>query len=309
MCKRLISVLLFMLLICTSSLANEKKPIVALIDFADETPNKMAINPDDKVDVNKVYLSEVMQVIRDLTIKSELFELLPHNTVANVMKTQIGKEAIARRYDRFSSVRLGKLLGVDAILTGEILQFEKNVISKNFAIEGLDFSNRVADVVIRAKLINAYNGDRIAEVTGSGNADENVLNTMTAALTNKLSSGFLSATNRSAQHILLELKLADIRINKNQASLPRNQSTAAITDITVVKAEGNYIYINAGRNKDISLADLFNILKIDNAGDFRPVAVYRVSKVEPDSSQLVLVEPTGIQGTIRVGDKVVKKTR
>jgi hypothetical protein len=307
--RKFILVLSFLLLLYSTSQAGEKKPLVALIDFTDETPNKMAIDPEDKVDINKVYLSEVMQVIRELTEKSDLFELLPHNTVTEAMKTQIGKEAIARRYDRFSSVRLGKMLGVDAIFTGEILHFEKNIIPRDFIIDGLDISNRAADVVIRARLINANNGERLAEVSGSGNADESVLRTMTAAIANRLSSGFLNATNRSVQQILRELMLADIKINKEYVPLSHSKSAMETTDFTVVKTEGNYIYINAGRTKDVSIADLFNIMKKDNDGNMRHVAIYSVSKVEPDSSQLILIEPKGAQGTILIGDKAVRKTR
>jgi len=308
MIKKIVTVLLILLL-CTSSQGSEKKPLVALIDFTDETPNKMAIISDDKVDINKVYISEVMQIIRELALKSDLFELLPQKTVSDAMKTQIGKEAVARRFDRFSSVRLGKMLKADAILTGEIVNFEKNIIPKDFTIDGLDFSKRVADVVIRARLINAYNGVILADITGSGNADENIIRTMTAAISSRLSTGFINATSRSAQQILMELKLADIKINKENVPLSQHQNAADNSDFTVVKTEGQYIYINAGRNKDVSIADLFNILKKDNAGELRPVAVYSVSKVEPDSSQLVLIEPKSAQGTITVGDKAKRKKR
>jgi hypothetical protein len=316
LCVRALSMILsntmFLLLtfsICLASYADEKKFLLALIDFADETPNKMAIMPNEKTEDSKASLSEVMKIVRDITEKSELFELLPHKAVAEVMNTQIGKEAAARRFDQFSAVRLGKVLGVDAILTGEIVQFEKNVIKKDFFINGLDFSNRIEDVVIKARLINAHTGKKLAEITGTGNADENLLETISAVITNRLSYGFQQAVTKSTLIILKELESANIIIDKEHTPINNAQIIAESSSFTVIKTEGKYIYINAGRNKDVSIMDLFVVLKGGDAGGLTPAVVYRVLKVDPDSSQLLLVESTEAQGAVRVGAKVKRKTR
>lgn len=296
-----------MFLLCPMSHAAERKYLVALIDFDDKTPNKMAITPGERPEQGIGHLSEVRQVIRELTEKSGIFELLPHETVANAMNTDIGKEAAARRYDRFSAVRLGKMLGVDAILTGEIVQFEKSVITKDFTINGIEFTKRVGDVVIKAHLINAHNGVQLTESTRAGVSDENVLETVSAVVENKLSAGFLQATRTSVQLILRDLGSANIKIDKEYVMA--QPGIEDIMSFTVLKCEGNCIYINAGRNRDVSIADLFNILKRDAAGNLKAVAVYRVSMVGHNSSELVLVEPNEALGTILVGDRAQRKTR
>ena len=311
MMKKLASALVLLLLVslCSPSLAGNKKIFAALIDFSDETPNKMILTPGEKIERDNIYLDEVMKIIRELTEKSGLFELLPNNTVTNAMNTDIGKEAAARRYDKFSAARLGKLLGVEAILIGEILQFEKNIIPKNFTINGLDFSNRVDDVVIRARLINAYNGTELADVTSTGNADENLLEALSAAITNKLSAGFYQATSISILRILRELESADIKIKKENAPIAHPLKVAETTNFIIVKTEGDSIYINAGRDKGVSIADVFIIMKNDSVGNLRPVANYSVSMVGSDSSRLVPIDPKGSPEKILVGDKVQRKTR
>ncbi|MCL1875897.1 MAG: CsgG/HfaB family protein [Synergistaceae bacterium] len=303
----LITVFFITIIICPLSQAIERKMLVALIDFTDETPNKMALTPDDKSESNKIHISKVMKVVRETTEKSELFELLPYENVMKAMDTQIGKEAAARRYDRFSAARLGKILEVDAILTGEVVQFEKNVIPKDFIINGLDFSKRVEDVVIRVRLINAYNGVDLVDVIGAGNADESLLETISATISNKLSIGFLRAVNFSTLKILKEIESADIIINKEYS--PSFQSVADEAFYSIVRIEGNYIYINAGRNRNVSIADLFTVIKDDGAGNHKPAAIYSVSMVERDYSKLVLVEPKGTEVKVYVGEKVQRKTR
>ena|GEM_PF-3120737 len=300
-------VFLFAFLFCSFSQADESKILIALVDFADETPNKMALNPDRPTEATKVNLPKVMQIVRELTENSGLFELLPQETVAEAMKTQIGKEAAARRYDRFSAARLGKALVVDAILTGEVIQFEKNVVAKDFTINGLDFSKRIDDVVIRVRLINAYNGVELANITGSGDADENVLESMSAAITNRLSAGFQQATINSMQKILGELESAEIKIDKEYTPFQLSQNNAETMSFIVVKTEGKNIYINAGFDKGVLIADLYIIVK--EKGAMNPEAVYSVSKVGRDSSQLVLVEPNDAEGRVNVGDRVQRKAR
>ena len=300
-------VLLLMFLFCSISQADEDKILIALIDFADETPNKMALNPENPTEANKFNLSKVMQIIREQTENCGLFELLPQETVAEAMKTQIGKEAAARRYDRFGAARLGKILDVDAILTGEIIQFEKSVVAKDFTINGLDFSKRIDDVVIRIRLINAYNGVELANITGSGDADENVLESISATISNRLSIGFQQATIFSIQKILKELESASIIIDKEYTPLQLSQNDVETTSFTIMRTEGQYIYINAGLDKGISIADLYFIVKeIDPQN---PEVIYSVSKVGYDSSQLLLVEPKDAEGRVKVGDKVQRKAR
>ena len=207
-----ISVLLFLVLLCPAGYAAEKKILAALIDFADGTPNKMSLTADENFELSNAHLAEVRQIIRESTEKSGLFELLPRETVAEAMNTQIGIDAVARRYDRFSAARLGKMLGVDVILTGEIVHFGKDTVSGNLTISGLDFSDRTDDVIIKAQLINAHNGEELANVTGRGTASENVLDTMSAAAANRLSTGFLQATRASILRILREFETVDIKI-------------------------------------------------------------------------------------------------
>lgn len=306
-----VAVFLITIIFCLQSQADKKEILVALIDFTDETPNKMAITLDEKAESNKVNMSQVMKVVRETAEKSDLFKLLPYKNVMEAMNTQIGKDAAARRYDRFSAARLGKILKVDAILTGEVIQFDKNVIPKDFKINGLDFSKRFGDVVIRARLINAYSGEELVDATEGGDADENILETISASISNKLSIGFLRAVNSSMLRILKEFESTDIKIDKEYTASQhrRSQNAEGMAYFTVVRIEGNHIYIDAGRNKDISIADLFSVFRDDGAGNLKPIAIYSVYMVGKDYSRLAPVEPKGAEGKVNVGEKVQRKTR
>ncbi|MCL1940913.1 MAG: hypothetical protein FWG09_03145, partial [Synergistaceae bacterium] len=305
-----VSVLLFLITLCLAAYADEKKILVAIIDFADETPNKMLMAPSEKTEDGRAHFSEVMRIIRELTENSGLFELLPYETVAKAMDTDIGKEAAARRYDPFSAARLGKALEADVILTGQIVRFEKNNMPAEFniTINNLDFSNKGNDVVIRARLISAKSGAELADITGAGFADENILENVSAAVVNRLSAGFTQAAKISVLKILRELGSTDIMIDM-YAPPPLSERASDITNFTVVKTEGGgkYIHINAGRNKGVSIADLFTVLKNDAAGELKPVAVYSVSMVDINSSRLALVEPEDAASSILVGDKAQRK--
>jgi hypothetical protein len=131
---------------------------------------------------------------------------------------------------------------------------------------------------------------------------------MSAAVGSRLSAGFAQAAKVSVLKILRELASADIMLDIHTPP-PLSERAADITNFAVVKTEGGgkYIHINAGRNKGVSIADLFTVLKNDAAGELKPVAVYSVSMVDINSSRLALVEPESAAGSVLVGDKAQRK--
>lgn len=284
MLRKSIYVILSLLFLCNSATAADKKMRVAVIDFSGNTPNEIPIR-------------EIMDIINDSISSMDIFQLVPKETVEKSLGSNLGFDAKARNFDPFSAARLGKTLNADAFLMGEVNLFEKNPINKGtvIKIDGVDISERGADVALKAKLIDARSGAVLAEAGGSGRANDSVINDVTAFIEGSLTHAYIAATRTAAVQIAKGLQESLEVPSTRVSGLPE------LTRYTILKVDGNSIYINAGFER-VSIGDIFEV--VSSKGNGEVLAAAKLVEASSNGSRLEIIKKTG---DISIGDKAVLK--
>src|ERR1035438_3218592 len=114
-------------------------------------------------------------LITDL-VKDGTFSIIERATLDKIMAEQ--NFSNSERADPASAARIGKLLGVDAILVGSITQFGNETKKTNlgggggnwggFGLGGVGHSNSKANVGITARLINVDTAEILGVAEGAG---------------------------------------------------------------------------------------------------------------------------------------------
>jgi len=153
--------------------ASERKPRIAILDFDYGTVHTYtaALFGQD-IDVGKG-ISDLL--VTDL-VKDGTFSIIERKALDKIMSEQ--NFSNSDRADPTSAAKLGKLLGVDAIVVGTITQFGNETKKTNiggmgggfggFGIGGVGHSKSSANVGVTARLINVDTGEIMAVAEGLG---------------------------------------------------------------------------------------------------------------------------------------------
>jgi curli biogenesis system outer membrane secretion channel CsgG len=150
-----------------------RRPRIAVMDFDYATVHSYssAIFGTD-VDIGKG-IADLL--VTDL-VKDGSYSIIERKALDKLMTEQ--NFSNSNRADPTSAAKLGKLLGVDAILVGSITQFGNETKKTNlggaggnwggFGLGGIGHSNSKANVGINARLVNVDTGEIIAVAEGVG---------------------------------------------------------------------------------------------------------------------------------------------
>ena len=153
--------------------AAPRRPRIAVLDFDYATVHSYsaAIFGSD-VDVGKG-IADLL--VTDL-VKDGTFSIIERKALDKLMTEQ--NFSNSNRADPTSAAKLGKLLGVDAILIGSITEFGNETKKTGlggaggnwggFGLGGLSHSNSKANVGIDARLVNVDTGEILAVAEGKG---------------------------------------------------------------------------------------------------------------------------------------------
>lgn len=114
-------------------------------------------------------------LVTDL-VKDGSYSLIERKALDKIMAEQ--NFSNSERADPTSAAKLGKLLGVDAILVGSITEFGNETKKQNlggggggwrgFGVGGIGHSNSKANVAVTCRLVNVDTGEIIAVAEGKG---------------------------------------------------------------------------------------------------------------------------------------------
>src|ERR1035441_3350595 len=153
--------------------AAPRRPRIAVLDFDYATVHtySAAIFGSD-VDIGKG-IADLL--VTDL-VKDGSFSIIERKALDKIMAEQ--NFSNSNRADPTSAAKLGKLLGVDAILVGSITQFGNETKKTNlggsggnwggYGLGGIGHSKSNANVGIDARLINVDTGEILAVAEGKG---------------------------------------------------------------------------------------------------------------------------------------------
>jgi curli biogenesis system outer membrane secretion channel CsgG len=165
---------LFMML-CLQMASAQTKPRVAVMNFDYATVHDVSSSIfGTDVDIGK----GITDMLVEKLVNGGVFSVIERKALDSIISEQ--NLSNSDRFDSSSAAKVGRLLGVDAIITGSITQFGRddkstNIgggavggISRRFGIGGVGKKESKAVVGITARIINTDTGEILSVATGNG---------------------------------------------------------------------------------------------------------------------------------------------
>jgi curli biogenesis system outer membrane secretion channel CsgG len=305
--------------------ASPRKPRIAIMDFdyaTVQTASSALFGTN--VDIGKG-IADLL--VTDL-VKDGSFSIIERKALDKIMTEQ--NFSNSDRADPMSAARLGKLLGVDAILVGSITQFGNETKKTNiggaggnwggFGVGGFGHSKSTANVGITARLVNVDTGEIIAVAEGTGASSR--------SSTSLLGGGGgwhgfgggnvdFGASNFQQTIIGESVKMA---VNKLTADLitnaPRVSVRVIVVEGLVAAVDEGQIILNVGGKAGIKVGDQFEVVRVgreikdpSTGAVIRrlssPVGVIRATDVDATSAVCTPVSGVGF----KIGDRVKSVTQ
>jgi curli biogenesis system outer membrane secretion channel CsgG len=232
------------------------------------------------------------------------------------------------RADPSSAARIGKLLGVDAIIIGSITQFGRDDKSTNvgaggwgglghFGIGGVGTKESKAVVQITARLVNVETGEILASVTGRGESKRGGTSLLGAGGGSGGGGGAgmsMQSSNFGAT-ILGEATNAAVTqcaggLNEKSASLP---ARVVVVDGLVADVDGAHLILNVGKANGVKPGDTLTVSRLGR--EIKDPATGKVLKrTDSDIGSVTITQAddASCEGTytgepgVKVGDRVKK---
>jgi len=305
--------------------APPRRPRIAVLDFDYGTVQSYSSAMfGSNVDVGKG-IADLL--VTDL-VKDGTFSIIERKALDKIMTEQ--NFSNSNRADPTSAAKLGKLLGVDAILIGSINEFGNETKKTGlggaggnwggFGLGGLSHSNSKANVGIDARLVNVDTGEILAVAEGKGQSSRSSTS-MTGGGGNWHGFGAGNADFGSSdfQNTIIgeATKTAVDALVKDLVSDSGKVSVRTITVEGLVAAvDGGQIILNVGARAGVKVGDELQVLRVGREiKDPATGAVIRrlttaigtVRATDVDDSSAVC---TPVAGTdFKVGDMVKSVTQ
>jgi curli biogenesis system outer membrane secretion channel CsgG len=229
------------------------------------------------------------------------------------------------RADPSSAARIGKLLGVDAIIVGSITQFGRDDQNKSlgglgaaagkFGIGGVGTKEAKAVVQITARLVNVETGEILASIAGKGESKRGGTSLLGGGGGGGAGGGAgmsMGSSNFGATIIGEATNLAVTEcatgLDSKAASLP---ARVVVIDGLVADVDGTHLILNVGAITGVKLGDT---LKISRPGreikDPATGKVLRRTDSDLGTVTITQVDSSSSEGTysgqpgVKVGDRV-----
>ena len=253
--------------------AAPRKPRIAVMsfDYASVRSDSDAMF-GTTVDIGKG-ISDLL--ITDL-VKDGTFSIIERATLDKIMAEQ--NFSNSERADPASAARIGKLLGVDAILVGSITQFGNETKKTNlgggggnwggFGLGGVGHSNSKANVGITARLINVDTAEIMAVAEGKGQSSRSSTSLLGGGgnwhgfgggNADFGSSDFQSTIIGEATKTAVDKLTADLVPNASRVSV----HTVTVTiDGLIAAVDGGQIVLNVGSKAGVKVGDKLEVVRV-----------------------------------------------
>jgi curli biogenesis system outer membrane secretion channel CsgG len=251
--------------------APPRRPRIAVLDFDYGTVQSYSSAMfGSNVDVGKG-IADLL--VTDL-VKDGTFSIIERKALDKIMTEQ--NFSNSNRADPTSAAKLGKLLGVDAILIGSITEFGNETKKTGlggaggnwggFGLGGLSHSNSKANVGIDARLVNVDTGEILAVAEGKGQSSRSSTS-MTGGGGNWHGFGAGNADFGSSdfQNTIIgeATKTAVDALVKDLVSDSGKVSVRTITVEGLVAAvDGGQIILNVGARAGVKVGDELQVLRV-----------------------------------------------
>jgi len=248
-----------------------RKPRVAIMDFDYATvQTSSAALFGTNVDVGKGITN---LLITDL-VKDGTYSVIERQALDKLMTEQ--NFSNSNRADPTSAAKLGKLLGVDAIIIGAITEFGSETQKRNiggaggnwggFGVGGIGHSNSKANVGINARIINVETGEILGVAEGVGQSSRSSTSLLGgggnwhgfgAGAADFGSSNFQQTIIGEATKTATDKLVADLASSSTKIPI-----TVAKVDGLVAAVDGGQIVLNVGSGAGVKVGDLLEVVRV-----------------------------------------------
>jgi curli biogenesis system outer membrane secretion channel CsgG len=298
--------------------ASGRKPRVAIVDFDYATvySNVSAIFGTN-VDVGK----GITDLLVNYLVKDGSYSVIERKALDKILAEQ--NFSNSDRADANSAAKIGKMLGVDAIIVGSITQFGND--TKNTGIGGVGaglgkvgiggFGQKQSKAVVglNARLVNVDTGEIVAVAEGKGES-KRTSTSMTggggswhgfgAGAVNFGASDFQQTIIGEAVKLAVEKMSAEVIADRPRLEV--RQTAAVVVQGLVAAVAGNQIVLNVGSKAGVKVGDQFSVERVSQeikdpaTGKVirklsTSVGVIKVVDVDDQSSVAEVVSGTGFK--------------
>ena len=318
--KRISALLIAAVLVLPMSAQQKKRVAVLNFEYATVQGNIQAIFGTNQ-DIGK----GIADLLVTQLVTTGVYSVIERKALDKIMAEQ--NFSNSDRADPSSAAKIGKILGVDAIIIGSITQFgrdDKSVgvggsaiggIAGRYGLGGVGKRNAKAVVGISARLINTDTAEILAVAGGKGESSRSGATLLGAGGSGGSggAGGFDMSSKNFADTILGEA--VGQAVNSMAAQLDQQASRlpehTVVIDGLIADATGNNIVINVGSRAGLKVGDRLKVTRVGR--EIKDPATGRViRRAEQPVGELVItdVDEQSAGGTFtgsapaKVGDRV-----
>ncbi|HBY61062.1 MAG TPA: curli production assembly protein CsgG [Solibacterales bacterium] len=320
--KRTILIVMMGLACWTPAGLGQAKRRVAVMNFDYATVQSSAAAIfGNNLDVGK----GIADILVDKLVTAGTYSVIERKAIDKILAEQ--NFSNSDRADPASAAKIGKLLGVDAIVIGSITQFGRDDRTTNigggalggvtgrFGLGGVGRKQAKAVVGISARLVSTDTGEILAVASGKGESTRSGASLLGAGGSSGGSGGGAVDMNSTnfADTVLGEAVGAAV----TQLSAQLNQSSAKIVAKTVVvdglvaDVSGNQIVLNVGSKAGVKIGDRLQVKRTGR--EIRdPASGKVIRRMEQTLGEVTVTEVDEVSsvgvysgpGAVKVGDAV-----
>jgi curli biogenesis system outer membrane secretion channel CsgG len=251
--------------------ATTRRPRVAVLDFDYGTvQTTVAAVFGTNVDIGK----GITNILVTDLVKDGNFSVIERSALDKVMNEQ--NFSNSNRADPNSAAKLGKLLGVDAIVMGTITEFGNETQNKGLgggggsgwtgAVGGFHHSKSNANVAITARIINIDTGEIMAVADGKGTSSRSSTGLGGGGGTwNGHGGGAVDFGSSDFQNTIIG-EATKQAVDQLSASLDSQSAKVPVRTIVVegvvAAVDGGQVILNVGAKAGVKVGDQFNVLRV-----------------------------------------------
>jgi curli biogenesis system outer membrane secretion channel CsgG len=264
-------VFVLVLLLVTSTTADQKKRVAVLnFDYGTVQNSVTAIFGTNQ-DVGKGISDLLVQKL----VEDAKFSVIERNALDKVLAEQ--NFSNSDRGDPTTAAKIGRVLGVDAIIMGTVTQFGRDdksttvggagaatsALTRGFGLGGLKKSQSKAVVAVTARLVDTSTGEILSAVTGNGESTRSGTSLLSAGGSgggsgagayDMTSTNFANTILGEAVHQAVN-SLAE-HLDANAATLPTHkvELSGLVADVS-----GNTVILNIGTKAGVKVGDALDV--------------------------------------------------
>jgi len=305
--------------------AQAHKPRIAILDFDYGTVQTYSSAMfGSNVDVGKG-IADLL--VNDL-VKDGTYSIIERKALDKIMAEQ--NFSNSNRADPTSAAKIGKLLGVDAIVVGSITQFGNETKKTNlgggggnwggFGVGGIGHSKSNANVGISARMVNVDTGEILGVADGAGQSSRSSTSLLGGGGNwHGWGNGAADFGSSDFQQTIIGeavKKAVDQLTTELVTNAPRIATHVVTVDGLVAAVDGGQVILNVGKKAGVNVGDQLQVVRVTKeikdptTGNVirrltSPIGVIKATDVDDASAVCTVVSGSGFQ----TGDAVKSGTQ